>query len=105
MITLTQTDALVLTLTCTNHDLTGAVLQTHFKTASGADLIIPSGQHTVDPDQVSNKGKFTVSLLTTDTAQMAVGTQLNFLTKVTQGGSIVHFHGRKLLNVKKSTLD
>lgn len=103
MITLTQGDAVTVTLTCPGLDLTGAVLTTNFRT-DAADVVIPNVQHTIDPDQSANKGKFTLALQASDTNQMAIGTELSIITTVTQGPSVIHFHGKKILTVKKATL-
>lgn len=104
MITLTQGDAIPLTLTCTGLDLTGATITTRFKTAEETDVVIPNSQHTPDADQSANRGKFVVALTATNTNQMVEGTELSIITTITQGSSIIHFHGKKILTVKKATL-
>src|SRR5687768_10452354 len=103
-ITLTQGDQIDLNLICKNHDLTGATLTTTFRRKDGRDLVIASGQHTVNADQTTNRGAFVLELTADDTAEMADGTNLDMITKVTQGSTVIHFHGTDILTVKKSSL-
>lgn len=104
MIVFSQGDKLSLVLTCTGHDLTGATITTIFKSTTGADVIIPAGQHTIDADQVTNKGKFSVALTALDTAGIASGNSQSVIAKIVQASTTIHFHGTGILTVKKSTL-
>lgn len=103
MITISQGDELTLTLTCTNHDLTGATLTTKLKASDCTDVEIANSAHTINPNQVTNKGKFTVNLTAADTAKLQTGEGLSIITKIVQSGKTIHFHGIGVLNVRKST--
>jgi hypothetical protein len=99
-IVITQGDELSLTLTCTDHDLTGATLTTYLPKTDGTTLTLANGVHTIDADQVTNKGKFTVALTAAETALLKEGAYQDIITKVSQGGTIRHYHGKGLLQVK-----
>jgi hypothetical protein len=105
-IVITQGDALSITLTCTGMDLTGATITTRFKAADpdSGDIVIANSAHTPDADQVTHLGKVVVALSAAETALMAIGTEQEIITKVVQGASVVHFHGKRILTVKKATL-
>jgi hypothetical protein len=104
MISITQGDALPLTLICKNHDLTGATVTTIFPGKNGHDVVIPSGQHAVDADQTANKGKVVCTVTATDTVKILDGDGQNMITKVVQSGTTIHFHGQGILTVRKPTL-
>ena len=70
----------------------------------GADIEISDSQHDIDNNQVTNKGRFTVTPTSEQSELFAIGTELNIITKVEQAGTITHFHGKKILTVKKATL-
>jgi hypothetical protein len=104
MIIFTQGDALSLTLVCKDHDITGATVTTIFRGKNDHDVIIPNSQHTIDADQTANKGKVVCALTEANTKAVADGDGLDIITKVVQGSAIVHFHGKGILTVRKSTL-
>lgn len=83
-------------------DLTGAVFESYMKLATGI-LTIPGSQHAADPDQVNNKGKFTMTLTTTNTASLRVSPSQEIVTKVVQGANTVYVHGAAILNVLSSS--
>jgi hypothetical protein len=104
VIELTQGQSTQLVLTAqvgdgsTGFDLTAATFETKIKKKSGTYETIPNSQHAADADQVTNKGNFTVSLLTTDTLSLKLGVR-DIVTKVTQGSEVTYFHGTGILNV------
>lgn len=100
---ITQGDALPLLFRAKHaanyHDLTGATLETRIPKNNSQDLVIPNGQHTIDPDQVTNRGKFTVTVTAEQSAQLMASGSLSVVTKITQGGQIIHNHGQGVLEV------
>ena len=107
-ITITQNDAVTLSLSAKRgsaaFDLTGASFETKLLKADGTEVTITDGSHTADPDQVANKGKFTLSLTQAQTIDLKIGKGQSILTKVTQGSTVVHFHGIGVLTVRDDTL-
>src|ERR1041385_7516708 len=102
-IVFTQGDQITLHLKARNQDLTGASLTTVFKKTDGTDLSIANSAHTIDSDQIANKGKFTLALAEADTQQILAEDGGSMLTKVVQGSDIIHFHGKGILTVKKAS--
>lgn len=102
-ITITQGDALDLTLTCSGHDLTGATLTTKLPKSDGTDLVLSNSVHTIDADQTTNPGSFTVALTAEESASLNLGASQSVLTKVEQSGDVIHFHGKGILTVKAAT--
>jgi hypothetical protein len=102
---ITQGDSAQLSLTAqvgddtTAFDLTGATFETKIKKQSGTYQTIPNSQHTADADQITNKGSFTISLLTSDTAKLKLGSGRDIVTKVTQGSEVTYFHGVAILTI------
>lgn len=103
MITITQGDTAILNLTAQNkagqkHDLTGATFETKIKGASG-DNTFADVKHAIVS---AVDGTYTLTLSATDTAAILAGQSRELVTKVTQGTSVKHFHGR-VLTVLKNT--
>lgn len=102
-ITITQGEAITLTLRAKVRgayvDLTGATLETRIPKNTSSDVAIPNGQHAL-ANQGTHPGKFTVQILTTDSAQFRAGQYLNIITKVTQGSDVYYVHGRGVLEVR-----
>lgn len=80
-------------------DLTGATLTTYFRLLQGNTIAIPNSQHTINPDQVLNKGQFTLALTAPNTTAITEGEHKEIITKVVQGGSTLYFHGPGLITV------
>ncbi len=102
----TQGDAVVFNLVANtpdgNFDLSGATFTTRFLDSNDDEITIANGSHVADADQVTNKGSFTLAISITESAQFKVGKKLSFVTKVTQGASVVYFFGRKFLTVQSN---
>lgn len=81
------------------HDLTGATLETRIAKSASEDIVIPNASHTIDPDQVTNKGLFSLLVDSVESAQFLAGGYKNIVTKVTQGGTVFYVHGRGILEV------
>ncbi len=79
-------------------DLSGAVFETKIKDDStGGYLVIADDQHTVDPDQITNKGNFTMVL---PTISCRIRANQDVVTKVTLVDStVMYFHGDGILTV------
>lgn len=99
MIVFTQGDEIELDLECQNFDLTGATLTTYMKAADGSTVSFPNGQHTIDPDQDTNRGKFKLDLSSDDTGSVGAGSAKEIITKVVQSSTTMYFHGRGVLTV------
>jgi hypothetical protein len=102
MIQFTQGDAVTLVLNANQGGsaitLTGATFVTKFR--NGTQVVeFDNSQHTADPDQTANKGKYTLALSSSDTAQISAGPNKEIVTEITIGGSVVSFRGPGLLNV------
>lgn len=80
-------------------DLTGATFTSYMVGPNGAKVVLSNSKHTADIDQVTNKGKFVLALSASDTLALLVGSEKEILTKVTQGSSVVYYHGRKMITV------
>lgn len=79
----------------TPFDLTGAVFETKIKLDSGY-LTIANSQHTADPDQINNKGQYSMIL---PTASCRAKANQDVVTSVTQGSTVNYFHGNGILTV------
>jgi hypothetical protein len=101
-LSITQGDAVVFNFMASTgsggFDLTGAVFESYFEGVNGK-IIIGDSQHLKDPDQIGNKGKFTLQLLDSDSANLKTGWNMEVITKVTQGSTVEYFHGRGILQV------
>lgn len=109
MIKFTQGDTPTLTLTATTNcgvdklDLTGATFESYFKGPNNTTITIPNSQHTADPDQVVNKGKYLLALTSGNTLAIAAGERKEIITKITIGGVITYFHGKNIVTVLPNT--
>jgi hypothetical protein len=106
-ITITQGDDVTLTLRLKSsgeyHDLTGAgSLEAKFLGENGSDVAVSSGI-TVDPDQVTNKGKLTIALGNASTSLFRVAENQNILIKIVQASKVLQFHGVKVLRVRDNS--
>lgn len=85
------------------HDLTGATLVTKFAMANGNELVIANSAHTIDPDQDTNPGKFTVTLTEAQTLKLKPSTaKQSLITKVQQGSDTLQFHGKELIVIENN---
>lgn len=84
-------------------DLTGGVFTTYIRGPTGIVVSFDNSKHTPAPDQDANRGQFTVNLLTTDTAQLAIGGERQVITKVVMGDNpstnTISYHGVGILDV------
>lgn len=108
MLKFTQGDTAVLNLTAKTSasipfDLTGATLTSYIKGPNGDTVSFPNGQHTIDPDQVTNKGKYTLALTSDNTLSVGEGDNKAVITKVVQSGNTLYFHGTGILTVLANT--
>lgn len=109
VIEITQGDTLPWVLTAEDgdgaeYDLTGAVFETLVKKADGTILTLPDASHTADPDQVTNKGLFTIQLTTSESESLKIKAAQDVLVKITQGGAVYTLRGEGILTVKSPTL-
>lgn len=81
-------------------DLTGATFSTQIRGPGGTIKTFPNNQHTANPNQVANKGKFTLTLTKEDTDALALGVGHEVLTKVTISSVVIYYHGPDLLTVQ-----
>lgn len=81
-------------------DLTGATFSTDIKGALGALVTVPNSQHTADPDQEENPGKFTMTMTAVQTAACSASDKKDIITKITQGTNVIYVHGTSILTVK-----
>jgi hypothetical protein len=93
----TEGDALTLALRAKTGsssylDLTAAVFETKLVGKTGIKTIGDSS-HVKAADQVANPGRFTLALTAAETADLKLGARKEIITKVTQGSSVLHFHG------------
>lgn len=101
----TQGDDTVLFLLATDDqgvpvDLTGASLSTQILGPNGAGpVVFPNSQHTIDPDQVANRGKFALALSSTDTGNCGIGQHKQIITEGALISGTVYFQGVNLLTV------
>lgn len=103
MLVITQGDTPTLNMVAQSgdgalYDLTAASFKTRFQGPAGI-VEIPNSQHTANPDQVTNKGKFTIALTAINTAAIKAGVDLSVVTIVTQGSTITTFRGQSILTV------
>lgn len=85
--------------------LLGAVFETHLLDNKGAEIIIPNSSHLAAADQTGvDKGKFTLTLGSVNTAQLNTGPSQTILTKIVQGASILSFRGIGILTVYSDKL-
>lgn len=81
-------------------DLTGAVFSTQIRGPGGFVNVFPNSQHTANPVQTgATKGKFTLALTSLNTQALMIWEGLEILTTITIGGSVVSFHGYRILTV------
>lgn len=104
MINFTQGDTAVLALTATNGngdpiDLTGASFTTYVRAANGSNATFPNSQHTADPDQVANRGKFQLALSSVDTAACGQGENKMILSRIVISSTVIYYRGVDVLNV------
>ena len=104
MINITQGDVVTLSLRCPDHNLTAATLTTVFQKADGTYLQIEDAEHTIDADQVTNEGVFTVDLTADDTEEIKVG-RSTIVTKVEQAGVVRQYHGNDIMLVRSSPFE
>ena len=100
----TQGDQVVLNLTALQSgvpvDLTSAVFSTQIRGPNQTIVTFGNSQHTANPDQTNFKGKFTLSLSSTDTASLLPYSGLEILTQILIAGSNpIYFHGFNILTV------
>lgn len=103
MISFTQGDTALLTLTATDGsgnpiDLTGATFTTQIKGPNGIIVSFPNSQHTI-LNQTTNLGQFTLALSTLNTAACGLGSNKEILTQIVQGASTIFYHGGAILAV------
>lgn len=111
MLNFTQGDNAALKLTATDGDgnpvdLTGATLTSYIKGLNSNVFTYPNGQHTIDPDQVANKGKYTLLLPPSDTSAVPYNTPdapKDLITKVVIAGLPIYYQGFGILNVYANT--
>jgi hypothetical protein len=82
--------------------LSGATYQSWVLGPKGP-VLIPNSAHTTNSDQVTYPGYFTITLTAAQTASFAVGTYHDVVTQITQGGSVLYYHGQALLNILANT--
>lgn len=80
-------------------DLTGAVFTTFIQGPLNVPVSFPNSQHTAAPNQVTNKGMFTLDLSAMDTASLALGRDLEIVTQIVISASTVYYHGENILTV------
>lgn len=98
MIEFTQGDTAVLELTATDGDdnpidLTDAIFTSFFRNAQGLTIPFPNSQHTADPDQITNRGQYTLSLGIADTQSIPQGPYKEIITKIDIGLTTIYYHG------------
>lgn len=103
----TQGDAALLKMVANKaagspYDLTGATLTSYMLGPDKALVTFDNSKHTIDPDQTTHKGRFSLSLLTADTASVGLGDGKEIVTKAVQGGTVSWFHGYNILSVLSS---
>lgn len=104
IVAFTQGDDVVLNLRARQGDgsyvdLTGATFSTTMRGIDNIDVTFANAKHTADPDQVTNKGRFTLTLNPTDTDSVKIGMNNEIVTKVVIASKTVYFHGRDILTV------
>jgi hypothetical protein len=75
------------------------VFTTYFLGYQGQVLQYDNAQHTADPDQVTNRGDFTLTLSSSDTALVPAGQYKEVVTKIVLLAKTVYYHGENLLTV------
>lgn len=104
-ITISQGDTAELELLATTgpdeipFDLTGATLTTFIRGPIGAVVSFPNSQHTINSNQSTNRGQFSLSLSSDDTEELAIGPYREIITEVVQSSSTIYFHGFGVLTV------
>ena len=104
MLIITQGDTAIFNLTAksgdnTLVDLTGAVFTSYILGPLGVVKSFANSQHVANPDQINNRGQFTLTLSVTDTAALAIGEHKEVITKIVIGASTIYFHGVNILTV------
>lgn len=103
MLKITQGDTAVINFTAKSGGspitLTGATFETKVKGPDGEVVTFANSKHTANPNQVTNKGKFTLTLDETDTASIGQGDNKDVVTKITIGASVIYYHGNGILEV------
>lgn len=105
MIKITQGDHAVINLTAkkgdgTAHDLTGATFETKIMGSDDAPDTFNDGHHAIVS---ASAGTFTLTLSTAETAALKLGRGREIVTKITQSGNPIYFHGKEVLEVKPAT--
>lgn len=103
MINFTQGDQVILSLTAVDGDgnpvdLTGASFVSQILGYGGMPVSFPNGQHTADPDQVANRGQYTLALSIDDTTSCNIGYDKDILTLISLGSTPIMYRAR-ILNV------
>lgn len=104
-ITFTQGDVTTLLLLATDDqgnpvDLTGATLSTQILGPNAiGPVTFPNSQHSIAPDQVTNRGQFSLALSADDTASCGEGTAKQIITESIITGASVYYRGVDLLTV------
>ena len=81
-------------------DLTGASLSTQILGPNGVGPVtFPNSQHTIDPDQLTNRGKFSLALSADDTISCGEGSAKQIITESIISGASVFYRGVNLLTV------
>lgn len=81
-------------------DLTGATFSSQIQGANGiGPITFANGQHAANPDQVSFRGQFTLTLTQTNTGDCGEGEHKEILTTITIGGNRIYFRGFNALQV------
>jgi hypothetical protein len=73
-------------------DLTGATFSTTVRGSSGTVTFV-NAKHAADADQVTNKGKFTLSLSAADTATIKAEPRKEIVVKTVQSGAAKYYRG------------
>jgi len=90
----------------TGFDLTSATMETRFLKQDGkSELILADGAHTIDADQATNPGKFTLDLTATQTKSLKVGDPLKAIIKATIAAKATKFEIVDLVVKSGNTLD
>lgn len=101
----TQGDTISIGLTAIDEegnpvDLTGAMLLTQISGINGTGAIpFLNGQHTIDPDQVNNRGQFALALSQANTQACGEGPSKQILTMSTIASAVTFFRGTNILTV------
>lgn len=76
----------------TGFNLTGATMETRFqKKSPGQELILANSAHTLDGDQSTNPGKFTLALTADQTETLKIGEDLVVVIAATISSAVTKF--------------